>query len=109
MDDETARLSCQVCLPRGADADLDRLFDLILPRGLARGSGDLTLPEQALAALRSRIARRAAARSPDARRTPAPTCDYWPFRSGAPVVPFEIEDAAEKIVAARRQLQHNDH
>ena len=48
-------MSFKVRLTRDAEADLDRLFDFVLERELARDGGDLTLPEQAIAALRAGI------------------------------------------------------
>ena len=38
----------RVRLTREAEADLDRLFDFVLERELARDGGDLSLAEQAL-------------------------------------------------------------
>jgi plasmid stabilization system protein ParE len=46
----------KVRLTRHAEADLDRLFDFLLERELSRDGGDLSLPTQAIAALRSGIA-----------------------------------------------------
>jgi len=46
----------KVRLTRDAEADLDRLFDFLVERELARDSGDLELPEQAMTALRAGIA-----------------------------------------------------
>ena len=49
-------MSFQVRLTRDAQADLDRLFDFLVERELARESGDLDLPAQAITALRAGIA-----------------------------------------------------
>ena len=49
-------MSFRVRLTRDAEADLDRLFDFVIERELAREGGDLTLAEQAVAALRAGIA-----------------------------------------------------
>jgi hypothetical protein len=46
----------KVRLTRDAEADLDRLFDFLVERELARDGGDLYLPEQAMVALRAGIA-----------------------------------------------------
>ncbi|MBX3637637.1 MAG: type II toxin-antitoxin system RelE/ParE family toxin [Rubrivivax sp.] len=105
-------MSFRVRLTRDAEADLERLFDFVLRREPARGSGDLTLPEQALAALRSGIATlksspftcRKVGRSPFLREL------IVPFGRSGYVVLFEIEDAANVVVvAARHQLEDDDH
>ncbi len=49
-------MTFKVRLTRDAEADLDRLFDFLVERELARDSGDLELPEQAMTALRAGIA-----------------------------------------------------
>ena len=49
-------MTFKVRLTRNAEAGLDRLFDFLLERELCRDGGDLTLPNQAIAALRSGIA-----------------------------------------------------
>lgn len=49
-------MSFRVRLTREAEADLERLFDFVLERELARAGGDLTLPERAAAALRAGFA-----------------------------------------------------
>lgn len=48
-------MSDRVRLTRQARDDLDRLFDFIIERELARDGGDLDLAAQALAAIRSGI------------------------------------------------------
>lgn len=48
-------MSDRVRLSRQAQDDLDRLFDFIIERKLARDGGDLDLAAQALAAIRSGI------------------------------------------------------
>lgn len=104
-------MSFRVRLTRDAEADLERLFDFVLQRELARGSGDLTLPEQALAALRSGIATlksspftcRKVGRSPFLREL------IVPFGRSGYVVLFEIEDAANVVVAAARHQLEDDY
>ena len=46
----------KVRLTRGCEADFDRLFEFDFKRELDRDGGDLTLAEQAVAAMRSGIA-----------------------------------------------------
>jgi plasmid stabilization system protein ParE len=48
-------VTTKVRLTRDAEAELDRLFDFLLERELSRANGDLSLPKQAIAALRSGI------------------------------------------------------
>ncbi len=105
-------MSFKVRLTRGAEADLERLFDFVLERELARDGGDLTLPEQALAALRAGIATlktspftcRKAGQSPFLREL------IIPFGHSGYVALFEIEDASNVIVVAvRHQLEDDDH
>ena len=105
-------MSFKVRLTRGAEADLERLFDFVLERELARDGGDLTLPEQALAALRAGIAKlktspftcRKAGQSPFLREL------IIPFGHSGYVALFEIEDASNVIVVAvRHQLEDDYH
>ncbi|HSW05148.1 type II toxin-antitoxin system RelE/ParE family toxin [Aquabacterium sp.] len=101
-----------VRLTRDAEADLDRLFDFILERELARDGGDLALAEQALSAIRAGI---------DTLKTSPFTCrkaGRSPFlrelivsfgRSGY-VALFEIENSATvTILAVRHQLEEDYH
>lgn len=105
-------MTFRVRLTRDAEADLDRLFDFILERELARDGGDLTLPEQAMAALRSGIATlrtspftcRKAGRSPFLREL------IIPFGRSGYVALFEIEDVSHvTVVAVRHQLEDDYH
>lgn len=105
-------MSFRVRLTRDAEADLERLFDFVLQRELAREGGDLALPEQALVALRSGIATlesspftcRKAGRSPFLREL------IVPFGRSGYVALFEIEDATNVVVvAARHQLEDDYH
>ena len=87
-------MSFKVRLTRDAEADLDRLFDFLLERELPRDGGDLNLPTQAIAALRSGIATlktspftcRKAGQSPFLREL------IVPFGRSGYVALFEIED-----------------
>jgi plasmid stabilization system protein ParE len=105
-------VSFKVRLTRDAEADLDRLFDFVLERELARDGGDLTLPEQAIAALRAGIGTlktspftcRKAGQSPFLREL------VVPFGRSGYVALFEIEDASNVVVVAlRHQLEDDYH
>ena len=105
-------MSFKVRLTRDAEADLDRLFDFVLERELARDGGDLTLPEQAMASLRAGIATlktspftcRKAGQSPFLREL------IIPFGRSGYVALFEIEDASNVVVVAvRHQLEDDYH
>ncbi len=98
-------MSFRVRLTRDAEADLDRLFDFVLER-------ELTLAEQAMAALRAGIATlrtspftcRKAGQSPFLREL------IIPFRRSGYVALFEIEDASNVVVVAvRHQLEDDYH
>jgi len=104
-------VSFKVRLTRGAEADLDRLFDFVLERELARDGGDLTLPEQAIAALRAGIGTlttspftcRKAGQSPFLREL------VIPFGRSGYVALFEIEDASNVVVVAVRHQREDDY
>lgn len=105
-------MSFKVRLTRHAEADLERLFDFILERELARDGGDLTLAEQALAALRAGVATlktspftcRKAGQSPFLREL------IIPFGRSGYVALFEIEDESNvAVVAIRHQLEDDYH
>ena len=105
-------MSFKVRLTREAEADLDRLFEFVLERELARDGGDLELAEQALAALRAGIATlksspftcRKAGKSPFLREL------VIPFGRSGYVALFEIEDPSNVIVlAVRHQLEDDYH
>ena len=101
-------MSFRVRLTRDAEADLVRLFDFVLERELARDGGDLSLPEQAMTALRAGIATlknspftcRKAGRSPFLREL------VVPFGRSGYVALFDIEDdQSVAVVAVRHQLE----
>lgn len=105
-------MSFKVRLTRDAAADLDRLFDFILEREKARDGGDLTLPEQALAALRAGIATlmtspftcRKVGQNPFLREL------IISFGRSGYVALYEIEDASNVVVVAvRHQLEDDYH
>ena len=105
-------MTFRVRLTRDAEADLGRLFDFALERELSRDGGDLTLPEQVLAALRAGFATlktspftcRKAGQSPFLREL------IIPFGRSGYVALFEIEDASNVVVVAvRHQLEDDYH
>jgi plasmid stabilization system protein ParE len=102
----------KVRLTRDAESDLDRLFDFLVERELARDGGDLNLPEQAVFALRAGMATlksspftcRKAGDSPFLREL------IIPFGRSGYVALFEIEnDATVAVVAIRHQLEDDYH
>jgi len=104
-------VSFRVRLTRDAEADLDRLFDFVIERELARDGGDLTLAEQAVAALRAGMATlksspftcRKAGQSPFLREL------VIPFGRSGYVALFEIEDASNVVVVAVRHQREDDY
>ena len=105
-------MSFRVRLTRDAEADLERLFDFMLERELARDAADLRLPQRAISASRAGIATlktspftcRKAARSPFLREL------IIPFGRTGYVALFEIEDASNVVVVAvRHQLEDDYH
>lgn len=105
-------MSFRVRLTRDAEADLDRLFDFVVERELARDGGDLTLAQQAITALQTGIATlktspftcRKAGQSPFLREL------VIPFGRSGYVALFEIEDATNVVVVAvRHQLEDDYH
>jgi plasmid stabilization system protein ParE len=102
----------RVRLTRDAEADLERLFDFLLERELSRDGGDLSLPEQAIAALRSGIVTlktspftcRKAGQSPFLREL------IVPFGRSGYVALFEIEGETDiAVLAVRHQLEDDYH
>jgi len=101
----------RVRLTRGAESDLQRLFDFVLERELARAYGDLALPERAVAALRAGIATlktspftcRKAGQSPFLREL------VIAFGHSGYVALFEVEDAATVTVLAIRHQFEDDY
>ena len=105
-------MSFRVRFTREAQADLERLFDFVLERELARDSGDLALAERALLAIRAGVATlktspftcRKAGQSPFLREL------IIPFGRTGYVALFEIEGAADVVVTAlRHQLEDDYH
>ena len=105
-------MSFRVRLTREAQADLERLFDFVLVRELARDGGDLALAEQALEAIQAGFATlrtspftcRKADTSPFLREL------IIPFGHSGYVALFEIDDPATvSILAVRHQLEDDYH
>jgi plasmid stabilization system protein ParE len=99
-------------MTRDAEADGERLFDFLLERELSRDGGDLSLPEQAIAALRPGIATlktspftcRKAGQSPFLREL------ILPFGRSGYVALFEIEgETGIAVLAVRHQLEDDYH
>lgn len=105
-------MSFKVRLTRGAEADLERQFDFVLERELVRDGGDLTLPEQALAALRAGVATLKTSPFTCRKAGPSPFLRELiiPFGHSGYVALFEIEDASNVVVVAvRHQLEDDYH
>ena len=105
-------MTFKVRLTRDAEADLDRLFDFLPDREPLRNGGDLTLPTQAIAALRSGISTlkaspftcRKSGQSPFLREL------IVPFGRSGYVELFEIGDEANVSgLAVRHQLEDDYH
>jgi plasmid stabilization system protein ParE len=101
-----------VRLTREAEADIERLFDFVLEREVARDGGELELAQEALVAMRAGIATlqtspftcRKAGRSPFLREL------VIPFGHSGYVALFEVEDAATvTVLAVRHQLEDDYH
>lgn len=104
-------MSFAVRLTVEAQADLERLFDFVLARELARDDGDLELAAEALAAIQAGLKAlerfpftcRKAADSPFLREL------VIPFGNTGYVALFEIQDAATVTVAAVRHQREDDY
>ena len=104
-------MTFKVRLTRDAEADFDRLFNFLVERELARDSGDLDLPEQAITALRAGIATlksspftcRKAGNSPFLREL------VTAFGRSGYVALFEIEDESTVSVVAVRHQREDDY
>jgi len=104
-------VSYRVRLTRDAEADLERLFDFVLERELARGGGDISLAERAVSAIRSGI---------EVLRTSPFTCRkagsspflrelIIPFGRSGYVALFEIVDPTQVVIAAVRHQSEDDY
>ena len=98
-------MSFRVLLTREAEADLERLFDFVLERELARTGGELQLAEQAIVAIRAGVATlktspftcRKVSQSPFLREL------IIPFGRSGYVALFDIVDPTDVVVSAVRQ------
>lgn len=104
-------MTFRVRLTREAEADLDRLFDFVLERELARDGGDISLAEQALSAIRAGLATlrtspftcRKAGQSPFLREL------LTPFGRSGYVALIEIESGTDVVVVAVRHQFEDDY
>lgn len=104
-------MTFRVRLTREAEADLDRLFDFVLERELARDGGDISLAEQALSAIRAGLATlktspftcRKAGQSPFLREL------IIPFGRSGYVALIEIESETDVVVVAVRHQFEDDY
>ena len=105
-------MSFRVRLTREAEADLERLFDFVMERELARDGGNLELAEQAIVAIRAGVATlktspftcRKVGQSPFLREL------IIPFGHSGYVALFEIVDPTDVVVSAvRHQLEDDYH
>jgi plasmid stabilization system protein ParE len=105
-------VSFRVRLTRDAEHDLERLFDFILQRELARAAGDMELADQALNAIRAGVATlktspftcRKAGNTPFLREL------IIRFGGSGYVALFEVVDSKEVVVSAvRHQLEADYH
>jgi plasmid stabilization system protein ParE len=100
-----------VLLTQNASDDLERLFEFVLERELARGDGDLQLAEEALATIKAGLQAlerfpftcRKAADSPFLREL------VTSFGSTGYVALFEIVDGETVVVAAVRHPREDDY
>lgn len=103
-------MTSRVRLTLEAEADLDRPFEFVLERELDRDGGDLSLAEQAVAAIRAGFATlktspftcRKAGQSPFLREL------IIPFGRSGYVALFEIESATDVVVVAVRHQREDD-
>ena len=105
-------MSFRVLLTREAEADLERLFDFVLEREIARSGGNLELAEQAIVAIRAGVATlqtspftcRKVSQSPFLREL------IIPFGHSGYVALFNIVDPTDVVVSAvRHQLEDDYH
>ena len=104
-------MTFKVRLTREAEADLERLFDFVLERELSRDGGDLSLTEDAVAAIRagfmtlktSPFTCRKAGQSPFLREL------IIPFGRTGYVALVEIESATDVVVVAVRHQLEDDY
>ncbi len=104
-------MNYRVRLTRDAQADLERLFDFVLERELAREGGDLQLADHAMRALRAGLETlktspftcRKAGQSPFLREL------IIPFGGTGYVALFEVLGERNVVVAALRHQREDDY
>ena len=104
-------MTFRVRLTRDAEADLEQLFDFLVERELSRDSGDLSLPEQAITALRSGIATLKTSPFTCRKAGPSPFLRELivPFGRSGYVALFEIEGETDVAVLALRHQLEDDY
>ena len=105
-------MSFRVRLTRGAEADLERLFDFVLDRELDRAGGDLQLAELALAAIRAGVSTLRSSPFTCRKAGPSPFLRELviPFGRSGYVALFEIVGDTDVVVSAvRHQLEDDYH
>lgn len=105
-------MTYRVRLTKHAEADIERLFEFVLERELARDGGDLDLATDALAAIRAGIATLRS--SPFTCRKAGSSAFLReliiPFGRSGYVALFEILDGSNVVVGAvRHQLEDDYH
>ena len=104
-------MSYRVRLTRLAEQDLERLFDFVLQRELARASGDFELADRALRAIRDGLATLASSPFTCRKVGSSPFLRELviPFGRSGYVALFEVTDASTVIVAAVRHQREDDY
>lgn len=104
-------MTYKVLLTIEAQEDLERLFDFVLERGLARDGGDLDLAADALSAIKAGL--NVLARFPFTCRKAADTPFLRelviPFGSTGYVALFEVVDGETVVVGAVRHQREDDY
>ncbi|GAA4404189.1 type II toxin-antitoxin system RelE/ParE family toxin [Quisquiliibacterium transsilvanicum] len=104
-------MTFRVRLTREAEADVERLFDFVLQRELERDGGDLSLAEQAVAAIRAGFATLKTSPFTCRKAGPSPFLRELiiPFGRSGYVALIEIESATEVVVVAVRHQREDDY
>ncbi len=104
-------MTFRVRLTRAAEADLERLFDFVLERELARDGGNLELAEQAIAAIRAGFATLKTSPFTCRKVGPSPFLRELiiPFGHSGYVALFEVLGTADVVVAAVRHQREDDY
>jgi plasmid stabilization system protein ParE len=104
-------VSFRVRLTRAAEADLERLFDFIVDRELARAGGDVALAEQALLAIHAGLATLASSPFTCRKAGPGPFVRELviPFGRSGYVALFDIQGSEDVVIAAVRHQREEDY